>query len=334
MYKAAFEQLLKPDIFNLRDNLHLVQFKVMKVLPAFNIIKNAYEEEKINDNTLIIDTSSGTFALGLALVCNHFKLNLTIVADPAIDSRLFTRLSDLGVNVIIIREPDDKGNYQKKRLDKVKEIIKENDNVFWCNQYDNDNNQGAYSEVASQIVEEIKGELIVIGPVGSGGSTGGIIKQLKRYNPKHKLVGVDTFKSVLFGLEDGKRDLRGLGNSIIPKNFNIELYDSVHWISAQLAYNWTRDLHKNYGIFSGGTTGAGFGVAKFLSEKYPDKKIVFIGPDDGTRYIDTIYNDSYLLNNGYFELNYLKEPEYRLDQNKIETLDQYNWCYSNYSLRC
>ncbi|MFP8644566.1 pyridoxal-phosphate dependent enzyme [Priestia aryabhattai] len=331
MIEAAFEEYISPQIYKVKHNLFLVQFKVMKTLPAYKIIKNGLERKEINNDTLIIDTSSGTFALGLALVCHHFGLKLQIITDPAMDKRLKARIEDLGANIIVVEEPDDKGNFQQKRLKVVKDIINLNPNTFWCNQYDNNQNMNAYEDLANLIAKEIGTEIFLVGSVGSGGSTSGTIKYLRNMNPYIKMIAVDTFGSVLFGLPDGKRQLRGLGNSILPKNLKHNLYDEVHWISARLAYKWTRDFHRQFGIFSGGTTGASFGIANYLSSLEPHKTFVFIGPDDGTRYMDTIYNDEWLKQNNLEVPPQFNVLPVEIKVSDIPSCNDLDWAFTNWN---
>ncbi|SDZ33462.1 pyridoxal-phosphate dependent enzyme [Thermoactinomyces sp. DSM 45892] len=310
LLKSPYEELIHPHLYRVRDNLFLVQFKVMKVLPALNIVRRAMDRGEINQDSLVVDTSSGTFALGLALVCHHFKLKLKIVSDPALDKNLKTRLEDLGAHVVVVIEPDEQGNYQSKRLQVVKQIVEENKNAFWCNQYDNTDNMQSYGLIADLIAEKIGAQVSLVGAVGSGGSTSGIMQALRDRDSDSKMVAVDTFGSVLFGLTDSKRELRGLGNSVIPKNLKHDLYDEVHWVSARLAYSWTRNLHRKHAIYAGGTTGACYGVADFLSRNSPDETFVFIGPDDGVRYMETIYNDDWLRENQLILPNHeLTEPQ-------------------------
>ncbi|SFX57629.1 cysteine synthase A [Thermoactinomyces sp. DSM 45891] len=309
-FESPYEELIHPHLYRVRDNLFLVQFKVMKVLPAFNIVRRAMDRGEIKQDSLVVDTSSGTFALGLALVCHHFKLKLKIVSDPALDKNLKARLEDLGAQVVVVEQPDEQGNYQSKRLQVVKQIVEENKNAFWCNQYDNPDNLQSYSLIADLIAEKIGDQVSLVGAVGSGGSTSGIIQALRDRNPDSKMIAVDTFGSVLFGLNDSKRQLRGLGNSVVPKNLKHDLYDEVHWVSARLAYSWTRNLHRKHAIYAGGTTGACYGVADFLSRNSPDETFVFIGPDDGVRYMETIYNDDWLRENQFLlASNELVEPQ-------------------------
>lgn len=325
----AFEEYTSPNIYRLTKNLYLIQFRVMKALPAFKIIENGIMNKQIDRETKIIDTSSGTFALGLAMVCNFYNLDLIIVTDPAMDIRLRRRVEDLGAEIIVVDQPDELGNYQKKRLDTLKKILNGKGKFFYCNQYDNPANADSYKEVSDSILQSISFDFTLVGSVGSGGSTSGIIKYLRKERPETKLVAVDTFGSVLFGLKENQRDLRGLGNSIIPKNLKRHYYDEVHWVSANLAFQWTRSLHKTYGHFSGGTTGAVFGVGNYLSKTNPDRKYVLIGPDDGARYIDTIYDDHWLSEKGYIMNGNENTSPLFIEKGAVEGIDA-QWAYTDW----
>lgn len=303
IYHGAFEKYLTPDYYQLDNNLYLAQFTVMKTLPANNIIERGLIDNKIDRNTHIVDSSSGTFALGLAMTCHARDLPVTIVGDPAMDKALINRLEDLQANVIITNAQNNSGNHQLERLNIVQDLLADNSNMFWCRQYDNPNNMGAYRGFAEQLIHTFGDELILVGTVGSGGSTSGTITFLREQNPNIRMVVVDTFGSVLFGLPESKRELRGLGNSLLPQNLKHELYDEIHWVGAEAAYAATRELHRRHAIYSGITTGAAYLVAQAIAaEAKPNQKVVFIGPDDGTRYAKTVYSNDWLASQGYQDL--------------------------------
>ena len=304
IYQGAFEKYMHPDYYQLDNNLFLAQFTVMKTLPANNIVACGITENKINKDTHIVDSSSGTFALGLAMTCHHHGLPVTIVGDPAMDEALIQRLEDLYANIIITDAKNGSGNHQLERLKIVQNLLKDRPNTFWCRQYDNPNNMGAYRGFADQLLSLFGDDLILVGTVGSGGSTSGTITYLREKNPNIRMVVVDTFGSVLFGLPESKRELRGLGNSLQPKNLKHELYDEIHWVAAGPAYAATRELHRQHAVFSGITTGAAYLVAKAIAaEAEPNKKVIFIGPDDGVRYANTVYSDEWLASQGYKALH-------------------------------
>ena len=150
---------------------------------------------------------------------------------------------------------------------------------------------------------------------------------LREVNPNIKLFGVDTFNSVLFGLANGPRSLRGLGNSVIPKNLRHEFFDEIHWVNASLAFSNTMDLYSKTAIFAGPTSGACYLVAKRLAERFPEKNFLFISADSGHRYIQSIYQKA-----SYFNTNLEISPH---QVNHLSEVDQEksSWTYLSWNRR-
>lgn len=309
LYSSVSDSILLPKLIQLERNLFVAAFTVMKLLPAKEMIVQAIKQGDIRSESMVVDTSSGTFALGLGMICAEHHLPFRIFGDPAIDEDMIRRLRDLGGEVHISRNPKNPGAYQAMRLVALKAFLADNPQSFWAHQYDNLNNTNAYKIVGEQLLDAISSPFHLVGPVGSGGSTGGIIKTVRTYRKEAKLIGVDTFNSVLFGQQDGKRVLRGLGNSIMPKNLDHTCYDEVHWVSANDAFQLTRELFKKYALFCGPTTGAAFQVARYLAQENKNDNYIFISPDEGYRYLDTIYNDAWLKNESFYVPNLTATPQ-------------------------
>lgn len=305
----ASDSLLLPRIIQIKNNLYGAIFTIMKLLPAKHIIAEAIKRNEIQKDSIIVDTSSGTFALGIGIICSELGLPFMIFGDPAIDPVLTQRLRDLGGNVHISTNPKNPGAYQKLRLEALKNFISSNKLSFWMRQYDNLDNSESYSMIGNLIAESLGSNINVVGTVGSGGSTCGMIKAIRSINPSAKLIGVDTFNSVLFGQPDGKRILRGLGNSIIPKNLDHTCYDEIHWVSANDAFYHTRWLFNKKCLFCGPTTGASYQVANYFAEKNKNEKYIFIAPDEGYRYVSTVYDDTWLKNQEFYRTDITSKPE-------------------------
>jgi len=288
-----------PRIIQCDTNLYLAQFTFMKLLPAKYIIDKALERGTLKCNAKIVETSSGTFALGLAVVCKEHGLQLEIFTDPVMDRGLENRLRSLGAEVFVVTEKAREGGYQRSRLDALHARMRQLGNAcFWPRQYETPDNPAAYKYFADQIVEMLGADVTLVGPVGSGGSTCGTIERLRQNSPAARLVGVDTFNSVIFCQPDGDRKLRGLGNSLVPKNVKHELYDEVHFTSASLAFAATRALHERHAIFAGPTSGASYVVGHWRARQFPKETVVVICPDEGHRYVNAVYDQEWLKQNG------------------------------------
>ncbi|AIS88034.1 cysteine synthase family protein [Burkholderia pseudomallei] len=300
VYDSVSGSLDHPDLIRLAPGLVAAAFRLMKLVPAKYIIENAIASGQLNPGMPVLETSSGTFAMGIGIVCAEKRIPFHIVSDAAIDERLQARLRQLGGRVQIVGANATGSNVQVLRLEALQERLRENPGGFWPRQYDNPDNQHAYRAFAAQLIRTFGTNLTIVGTVGSGASTCGTIRALREVDPSIPLVGVDTFGSVLFGLPVGPRALRGLGNSIYPNNLDHTCFDQVHWVAPDEAFGSTRRLHRQHGLYCGPTSGAAFMVAEWLRAQRDDgRTIVFIAPDEGHRYADTVYDDAWLRGQGY-----------------------------------
>lgn len=323
--------IITPKLIQIKPNLVIALFELMKLIPAKYTIMQAISEDKIDPLYPIVETSSGTYALGLGIVCASLKIPFFIISDSVIDEGLKNRLEELGGKVQIISHSDGHLDIQALRLQSLNEYLINNKQAFWPSQYDNPNNRKAYAHFANYLLDNIGTNFTLVGSVGSGGSTCGTIQTLRQINNKIKLIGVDTFGSVLFGLTKKERKLRGLGNSIMPKNLIHEYFDQVHWINQECAFKSTRELHASKGLFCGPTTGAAYHVANWIAENNVNENIVIISPDSGYRYISTVYNSNWLETNKINLFTKFYEPNRVLSLSEAkEPWSYFDWNRRNY----
>jgi S-sulfo-L-cysteine synthase (3-phospho-L-serine-dependent) len=290
------EALALPRIVMLRPNLFGLVFPLMKLLPASFMIEQARREGVLSPGGLIAETTSGTLGLALAMVARLRNHPLTIVSDPAIDPPLRRRLEDLGATVHIVTAPAQAGGYQRARLDVLECVLAENPGSFCPRQYSNRHNPESYAPCAEQLAQAVGPIDCLVGTVGSGGSVCGMASYLRLLFPKLIVTGVDTHGSVLFGQSDAGagRLLRGLGNGLMPPNVDHTAFDWVHWVGAAEAFRATRQLHRDHALFMGPTSGAAYLAADWWARENPDCVTAVIFPDEGYRYLDTVYNDAWL----------------------------------------
>ncbi|MEU7650200.1 cysteine synthase family protein [Streptomyces huasconensis] len=317
-FQEITEAQMLPRLIRLGPNLYGASFTLMKVLPARYILRRAQERGALGPDTSIVETTSGTFGLALAMQAALMRRRLTLVSDPAIDANLYRRLTDLGARVEICPEPDPVGGYQAVRLRRLAEVRAEQPDSFCPEQYTNPDNPASYQVVAEQLHGALGQVDCVIGPVGSGGSMCGTVRGLRAHTPHTRAIGVDTHRSVLFGQPDGPRALRGLGNSLWPANLDHTVFDEVHWLSATEAYAATRRLHARHALFQGPTSGAAFLAAEWYARQHPDQVCVVMLPDEGYRYQATVYDDVWLAENGHLLAELPKEPT---DADSVDAVD-------------
>lgn len=283
-----------PTLVRLDTNLYALAYRLMKMVPARHILRQARASGQLGPGTTVVETTSGTFGLALAMQCALENQPLILVSDPVIDSRLRRKLEDLGATVDIVRDEAAQGGYQASRLDRVAEIRATLPDTFCPEQYSNPDNPASYALVADLLATGLGQIDCLVGPVGSGGSMCGTTRFLRQANPDLVSIGVDTHRSVLFGHSDGPRALRGLGNSLMPANLDHTQFDEVHWVAAGDAYAATRALHQRHALFMGPTSGVSFLVGSWWARRNPGALTVVALPDEGYRYQDTVYDDTWL----------------------------------------
>ncbi|MBN8930536.1 MAG: PLP-dependent cysteine synthase family protein [Rhizobium pusense] len=319
-----------PRLASLTSNCHAAIFQLMKLLPARFMLDRAEERGVLRPGGHIVETSSGTFAMALAMLSAVRGYELTIVsATSLMDASFKTRIEQLGAAVILVEDEDQTGN-QEGRLIELRRIMKAGPESFWPAQYDNPDNPASYARLAEIIVEKLGRIDCLVGCVGSGGSLTGTSRYLRSLFPNMRTVAVDTNNSVLFGHPVGPRLMRGLGNSIIPKNLDHSLVDDVHWVGAFQAFAATRDLYRRHAIFAGPTSGAAALVGGWYARTYPDETVVVIMPDTGYRYMSTVYSDGWLKTQAKRPVGSGTDPTKLL---KNEPAGEGDWTYMEWSRR-
>ncbi|MER9061779.1 PLP-dependent cysteine synthase family protein [Mesorhizobium sp. M0698] len=290
-YLRAYET---PRFAQLAPNLNVACFSLMKLLPARFMVDRAEASGRLKRGGHIIETTSGTFGLAIAMLAAARGYGLTLVtASSLIDVKLKRRLEQLGAKVMAIDDPQGDGN-QRGRLEYLQKTLQDNPDTYWPRQYDSPENRLAYARLADLVVRSLGRVDCLVGCVGTGGSlcgTGGFLRELF---PDLRMIAVDTHRSMLFGQPVGRRMLRGLGNSVLPDNVRHEMIDDIHWVGALPAYAMAHGLFRDHGLFMGPTSGAAALVGAWFAKQNPEASTVVIMPDEGHRHSDTVYNPDWL----------------------------------------
>nr|ADN26255.1 fusion protein containing a PLP-dependent cysteine synthase and an argininosuccinate lyase [Streptomyces coeruleorubidus]ADN65352.1 diaminoacid synthase/ligase fusion protein [Streptomyces coeruleorubidus] len=295
--------------------LELQNLFAMKDRVARQVIREARENGVLAPGAPIIESSSGTMALGLALAGHALGHPVHIVTDPRIDAITLAKLKALGCSVHVVEGMTSNG-WQSARLERLAALRAEYPGAFWPRQYSNPQNPLAYAALAGELVADLGRIDVLVGAVGSGGSLCGTARALRRalkaagHDGPLRVIGVDAVGSVLFGQPDQPgRKQSGIGNSLIPGNLDYAHIDEIHWLNDREAFVATRDLARDEGIFAGNSSGSVYQVLKHLAATVaPGTRVVGIFPDRGDRYVDSIYDDGYWQQAGLAELPLRTEP--------------------------
>ncbi|MBE1556813.1 cysteine synthase family protein [Sporosarcina limicola] len=306
LIKLKLNKSAKCEVF---AKLELLNPYGMKDRVAKRTIMDAKQKGILLPDDLIIESSSGTMACGVALVGRGLGHDVHIVTDPRIDDVTKAKLISLGCKLHIVDKIGN-GGWQGVRLVKLKSLLKQYPNAFWPMQYENPENPMSYAELAQEVLNVIDKVDILVASVGSGGSISGIARELKKKNSKLKVIAVDAVGSMIFGQPDIPERLQGgLGNSLVAKNVDYSIIDKVHWLNDEEAFEATLQLAREQQIFAGNSSGSVYAVARWLSSQEDvGKKILAIFPDRGDRYVNTIFNNEYRKEKGLLNVNLPTSP--------------------------
>ncbi|WP_249643786.1 PLP-dependent cysteine synthase family protein [Nocardia sputi] len=274
----------------------------MKDRPALHMVERAQQRGDLAPGARIIESTSGTLGLGLALAGAVYHHPVTVVTDPGLEPIVARMLACYGARVDMVAEPHPSGGWQQARRDRVTELLAA-EPAAWCpDQYTNPDNVDGYESLGLELQQQL-GEIdVLVCAVGTGGHSAGVARVLRRFNTDLKLIGVDTVASTIFGQPAGPRLMRGLGSSIFPRNVDYPAFHEVHWVAPAEAVWACRALAGTHYATGGWSVGAVALVAGWAARTLPeDARIAAVFPDGPQRYFDTIYNDDYCREHGLFD---------------------------------
>lgn len=293
MFDHIADAIKTPDLVRLGPNLYVARFETMKVYSALVAVERLLQAGVVNKGETLLDSSSGIYAYALALACHKFGMKCHIIASKTVDRTLMVQLQILGATVEQVQPAATLKLDQSLRVARIQEILMNNPDVHWMQQYHDDIHYVGYESVADLIGQVLGTKpLSIVGGVGSGCSTGGIVKALRAMNNDVELIGIQPFGSVTFGgehIEDPGIIIAGIGTSIPFRNVQHVLYDQIHWISFDYGLAGSVALLREHAIFAGLSSGCSYLAARREAALKPDRTILFIAPDTGHRYADAVF---------------------------------------------
>ncbi|MCP4216566.1 MAG: pyridoxal-phosphate dependent enzyme, partial [bacterium] len=270
----------------------------MKDRAACYIIENLLKQEEIDQNTTLIESATGNFGIALASYCKKYGLKFICVVDPNITPLTELLIRSTGAEVFKVTEADENGRYTLARSREVNRLLKEIENSYYVNQYANRYNAEAYSEtLALEICNELDHLDYLFVNITFGGTITGISGTIKKKFPNVKVIGVDILGSAVLGYPSPNTYIPGISTSMVPEILKQAEIDDVVMLDEMSAVSMCYELLENHAIFAGRYSGAAFGaVKKYFGEEPPAEKtnVVAIFPDRGERFIDTIYNKTWV----------------------------------------
>ena len=260
----------------------------VKDIIAKEMILDALEKGLINENTTLIEPTSGNTGIGLSAVATALNLKIIITMPETMSVERRNLMKAYGAELVLT--PGSEG--MKGAIAKAKELASQIENSFIPGQFENPANPTAhYKTTGPEIYEQTEGKVdIFVAGVGTGGTISGIGKYLKEKNPEVKVVAVEPASSpVLSTGKGGAHKIQGIGAGFVPETLDTKIYDEIITVENEDAFATGKEMAKTEGILVGISSGAALYAAKELAkrEENAGKTIVVLLPDGGDRYLST-----------------------------------------------
>lgn len=277
------------------------------------LINDAEERGVLKPGGTIVESTSGNTGFGLAIASAIKGYNCIFVLPDKMSEEKIKNLRAFGARVVVTPtavEPEDPRSYYSVS----KRLAEETPNAIYINQYDNlANRECHYNMTGPEILQQMPDIDVFIAGIGTGGTITGVGRYLKENKPGVEVIAIDPIGSIVHEVfNTGKNEtpaktyvMEGIGEDFIPKNYDFDQYDEVVQVGDKETFLMTRELLVKEGIFSGMSSGAAVvGANRWIEaqgDRLKGKNILVVLPDSGNRYLSKVYDDDWMLENGFME---------------------------------
>ncbi|MBR4205427.1 MAG: cysteine synthase A [Clostridia bacterium] len=263
----------------------------IKTRTALNMIEAAEAAGLLNENSVIVEPTSGNQGIGLALVGAVRGYRTIIIMPDSVSEERRKLIRHYGAEVKLIHDSGDIGACIRECLETALRMKERCPNVFVPQQFENPDNTLAHKnhtalEIMAQVCGPIHG---FCSGIGTGGTITGIGEVLRAQYPDIEIWAVEPENAaILAGGTIGTHIQMGIGDGIIPKILNRSIYDEIYVVTDDEALTTAKRLAREEGLMCGISSGTNVAAALKLAKKLgPGKTVVTVLPDTAERYFST-----------------------------------------------
>ena len=253
---------------------------------ARQMIQDAEQDGRWNEETVIVEPTSGNTGIGLAALGAAKGYRVILVMPETMSQERRSLMKAYGAELVLT--PGAKG--MKGAIERAKELVQEIPGAVLAGQFENPSNPKAHQlSTGPEIYEDTDGQVdIFVAGVGTGGTITGVGSYLKEKLPHVKVIAVEPKDSpVLSGGAPGPHKIQGIGAGFVPDVLNTGIYDAVMPVSQEAAYQTAALAARTEGLLVGVSSGAALWAAieQARLPEHEGKTIVVLLPDTGERYL-------------------------------------------------
>lgn len=252
----------------------------IKDRPALAMIEDGEASGELTRDKIVIEATSGNTGIGLAMVCAIKGYRLLLAMSEAVSEERRKILAARGAEIMLT--PGHLGT--DGAIEEVYRIVRENpDQYFMTDQYNNKANWMAhYTGTAEEIIRQTEGRIsALVATIGTTGTLMGVARRFREHDPNIRIIGVEPY------LGHKLQGLKNLKEAYRPEIFSKKWVDEIVNIEDEDAFDMTRRLGREEGLFVGMSSGAAMVVAARQAAKMKTGTLVVIFPDSGERYLST-----------------------------------------------
>ena len=263
----------------------------IKTRTAFNMIADAKKRGLIDEDSIIVEPTSGNQGIGLALIGAVCGYKTIIIMPDSVSEERRKLVRHYGAEVILVHDEGDIGKCIDECCQTALRMAQENPKIYVPQQFENAANPQVHrDQTAIEILKQVDGPIDgFCSGIGTGGTITGIGEVLREHNPDITIWAVEPKNAaILAGGTVGTHLQMGIGDGLIPGILNTDIYDDIYIVTDEEAITTAKNLARLEGLMCGISSGTNVAAACKLAKKLgPGKTVVTVLPDTAERYFST-----------------------------------------------